>query len=130
MSIIEKWMKDPQFVREVAQETLILDVTEELLREMHGLDISRVQLAQKLGKPKSQISQLFSGSRNMTLRTLADICWALGLKPRVTFALEQAGAQIGSISGISHASKNQEFRYGFERARVPEFIPQNSELAA
>lgn len=83
MSIFEKWRKDPEYARGLAQETLILDVTEDLLGEMIGLGINRVQLAEKLGKPKSQISQLFSGSRNMTLRTLSDICWALGLAPKV-----------------------------------------------
>ncbi|TDN64281.1 helix-turn-helix domain-containing protein [Scandinavium goeteborgense] len=68
-----------------AAEELTFNVTEDILIQMEDKDISKSELADKLGKTKSYISQLLSGSRNMTLRTLSDICFALNIKPTVTF---------------------------------------------
>uniref|UniRef100_UPI00102C67CF helix-turn-helix domain-containing protein n=1 Tax=Candidatus Magnetaquicoccus inordinatus TaxID=2496818 RepID=UPI00102C67CF len=42
--------------------------------------ISRVTLAETLGKSKSYVSQVLSGNRNMTLATLADVAYALRLQ--------------------------------------------------
>lgn len=50
---------------------------------MEELNISKVDLAKRLGKSKSYVTQMLSGSRNMTLSTLSDICFALGFKPEV-----------------------------------------------
>lgn len=68
-----------------ASEELSFNVTEDILIHMEDLDVSKKELAEKLGKTKSYISQLLSGSKNMTLRTLSEICFALNLKPTVHF---------------------------------------------
>lgn len=67
----------------LAQEQLLMDVTEELIHEMEKKDISRADLARLLEKPKSFITRLLNGDHNMTLRTLSDVCFALELTPRV-----------------------------------------------
>jgi len=73
--------------RLVVEESFILDVTEEIHGQMEELGVNRVQLAERMGKSKAYVSQLLSGSRNMTLRSLADISFALGLKiPKVVFS--------------------------------------------
>jgi hypothetical protein len=81
----------------VAQETLILAATEEVCRVMEGEDsddsISRSELAKRLGCGKSHVTQLLSGERNLTLRTLADLAGALG--HRVTVQLEPIPAREG-----------------------------------
>jgi transcriptional regulator with XRE-family HTH domain len=69
--------------REVFQEDFILDVTEQVLACMKQNGIAQAELAKRLDRSKAYLSQVLSGSRNMTLRTLADICWALGIEPRV-----------------------------------------------
>ncbi len=57
----------------LGQERLILEVTEMICETMEEAGISRTELADRLGKSKGHVSQLLDGSRNMTLRTLADI---------------------------------------------------------
>ncbi len=66
-----------------ASEELVFNVTEDLLLMMEDNGVSKQQLATMMGKTKAYISQLLSGSRNMTLKTLSDICFALNLKPKI-----------------------------------------------
>jgi len=68
-----------------AAEELTFNVTEDLLIQMEDMEVSKSELAEKLGRTKAYVSQLLSGSRNMTLRTLSDICYALKIKPSVNF---------------------------------------------
>jgi transcriptional regulator with XRE-family HTH domain len=66
------------YERLLAQERLILDATEAIVELLEEQKISRQELARRLGKSKSFVSQLLSGERNMTLRTLADLGYVLG----------------------------------------------------
>lgn len=63
-----------------AQESLIVDIAEEIWAVLKEEKISKVDLAAKLGKSKAFVTQVLDGSRNMTLRTLADIASALDRK--------------------------------------------------
>lgn len=76
--------------RALAREELIYNVTEDLLVLLEKLGVSKVELARHLGKSRAYITQLLSGSRNMTLGTLADICFTLGVSPRITFSRDQS----------------------------------------
>jgi transcriptional regulator with XRE-family HTH domain len=69
--------------RAFAKEELVYNVTEDLLVILEDTGVSKVELAKKLGKSKSYVSQVLSGARNMTLGTLSDICFALGFKPEI-----------------------------------------------
>ena len=79
-------MNDPEFRKLLAQEELILEVTETICDVMENETISRKDLADRLGKSKGFVSQLLTGGRNLTLRTVADILHVLGynvsLKPQ------------------------------------------------
>jgi transcriptional regulator with XRE-family HTH domain len=66
------------YQRSVEQETLILDATELICSVMEEAGMSRQELAKRLGKSKGFVSQLLSGRRNMTLRTLGDVMYSLG----------------------------------------------------
>jgi transcriptional regulator with XRE-family HTH domain len=70
--------KKSDYERLVAQETLILEATELIVELLERHSISRQDLARKLGKSKGFVTQLLSGERNMTLRTLADLGYVLG----------------------------------------------------
>jgi len=72
--------KRSQEERLLDQERLILHVTEVVVGLMHETNVSRQDLATRLGKSKGFVSQLLSGERNMTLRTLADLGHALGYR--------------------------------------------------
>lgn len=68
---------------EFAREELIYNVTRDLLVFMEKAEISKVQVAEKLQKSKAYISQVLNGSRNMTLGTLSDVCFAIGAQIKI-----------------------------------------------
>lgn len=69
--------------RAFAREELIYNVTEDILLAMENRKVTQQELARRLGKSRSFVSQVLNGTRNMTLGSLSDICFALDLKPRV-----------------------------------------------
>lgn len=79
-TLLEKYLEDPEFARLMAQEDLIMEVTETLCELLEKEKISRKELAERLGKSKGFVSQLLNGGRNLTLRTVADILHVLGYK--------------------------------------------------
>lgn len=79
-TIINDDMHDAEFRRLLAQEELILEVTEVLCGLLDEEKISKKELADRLGKTKGFVSQLLNGGRNLTLRTVADILHVLGYK--------------------------------------------------
>lgn len=72
-----------------AREDLVYNVTEDLLVILEDLEISKKELASKLGKSRSYVTQILSGSRNMTLGSLSDICFALGFKPEIKLPVQE-----------------------------------------
>jgi len=66
--------------RRRAQNELIFDVTEDLLIAMEDAGITKAELARLTNKSKSRISQMLSGEANVTLRTLAAMCFEIGFK--------------------------------------------------
>lgn len=72
--------------RAYAREELVYNVTEDILITLEDLDVSKKELAQRLGKSRSFVTQILSGARNMTLGSLSDICVALGVKPKISLA--------------------------------------------
>lgn len=71
------------------REELSYNLTEDLLVIMEDNSISKKELARRLGKSKSYITQVLNGSRNMTIGTLSDICNALGFKPKIQLPVQQ-----------------------------------------
>lgn len=83
MDLIDKYLTDDKSKKLFHQERVILEVTEAICQYMTAHNISRSELARRLGKEKSFVSQVLNGERNLTLRTIADITWAIGCDPRV-----------------------------------------------
>ena len=84
-SFFEDWANESETNKKAcAQEALIMNVTEDLLLVMEDKGVSKAELARKLSKSRSYVSQVLDGARNMTLRSLADICYALDIEPTVT----------------------------------------------
>ncbi|EMI7062222.1 MULTISPECIES: helix-turn-helix transcriptional regulator [Providencia] len=69
--------------KKISYERLVFNVTEDILIAMEDAGITQHKLATILGKSKSFVSQILNGKRNMTLRTLSNICFALDLKPTI-----------------------------------------------
>lgn len=70
--------------QDYAAERLKVDVTEKIYEYMERQGVSKAQLAEKLGTSKSNVTQMLSGSRNLTLQSLAFIAIVLGLRVEVT----------------------------------------------
>jgi len=83
-TLMDEFFEDPEFARLMAQEDLIMEVTETLWELLEKEKISRKELADRLGKTKGFVSQLLNGGRNLTLRTVADILHVLGYKVTLT----------------------------------------------
>lgn len=101
-----------------SSEELTFDVTEEILIIMEDKGITKKDLADKLGKSKAYISQLLSGSKNMTLRTLSDLCFALGVKPSVQFEDSLEFVLSDSTSATFEPNKWQHLLVEEERAEI------------
>lgn len=71
--------------RDMARGAHLFRVTEDILVAMEDLGITKSELAKRLGNSKSRITQLLSGDSNMTIGTLADISFELGLPLDKTF---------------------------------------------
>lgn len=74
----EMLMEDPEFRRLLAIETLVTESSEVVARLMAEQSLSKADLARKLGKSRAWVTQLLSGKANMTIRTLAELMYALG----------------------------------------------------
>lgn len=73
---IDRQTKTPEARREYEQERLIAWVFERIAEAMEMSGKSKAVLARALNTSRANITQLLSGQRNATLRTLADLAWA------------------------------------------------------
>ncbi len=84
-SAIHEWLQSPENQQGLEEERLITEISENIWALLNEKGVLSAQLAEKLGKSRPFVSQLLDGSRNMTLRTLADIAYALDTRVRVEF---------------------------------------------
>ena len=108
MSLFEEYMKDPEMARLVAQGELIMEVTETLCKLLDKEQISRKELADRLGKSKGFVSQLLNGGRNLTLRTVGDILHVLGYRVTLTPHKKETQRQKGETSDRQGESRAAE----------------------
>ncbi len=83
MDLMTKLLADRNLEQEFQKSNFIMAVTEEICKILSEKNITRQELAEKLGKSKGFVSQILNGSRNMTLNTLADVCIALRCTPSI-----------------------------------------------
>ena len=69
---------DPEEMRILQQERLVVEITELMCKAMKESGVKRGQLAERLNKSKGRITQILNGETNLTLRTVADVFTALG----------------------------------------------------
>jgi transcriptional regulator with XRE-family HTH domain len=77
-SLSEEITKTDEGMLTWQQERIIFEVTERICELMEAQEVSRAELASRLGTTKGYISQLLDGTANMTLRTLSDVFLRLG----------------------------------------------------
>lgn len=73
-------LKDTEARRVFEQELFIGEVTDTIEGYLQSTGITQRELARRLEVTEGRVSQILSGTGNLTLRTLADVAWALGLR--------------------------------------------------
>lgn len=76
-----EWENDPEY----QTEFLILEINEQICEWMEKQNISRAELANRLGKSRAYITRMLNGSHNLTIGTMMKVAMALGAKPKVQF---------------------------------------------
>lgn len=71
--------------RDLARGSHLYRVTEDILVAMEDLGVTKAELAKRLAISKPRVTQLLSGGSNMTIGTLSDIAFELGLSLDKTF---------------------------------------------
>lgn len=97
-TLYEEYVEDKEFERLMAQEDLIMDVTESFWALLEKDQVSKSALAKTMGKTKGYISQLLRGGRNLTLRSMADLAFSLGYRAHVTFTKKEAKRSTSSFA--------------------------------
>lgn len=70
-------MQDPEFRRLLALESLVAEGSELIAKLMNERKLSKADLARRLNKSRAWVTQLLNGKSNITIRTLAEVAYAL-----------------------------------------------------
>jgi len=76
-------MADRNWDKRIAQERALIEAAEVIARALKQENVKRSELAKRMGLTKAAITQILSGERNLTVKTLSDALFELGY--RVTF---------------------------------------------
>ncbi len=88
-TVLDELLKDPEYARVYAEESLVTDVMEAISEWMEVRGVHRAELARRLGTSRAHVTQMLNG-RNISLRTLARVVHALdgqvefSIRPRRT----------------------------------------------
>lgn len=105
-----------EYERLLEEERLILQAQELLCTLMERDEVSRAELARRIGSTRAHITQLLSGNRNLTLRTLAGLSHALG--HRVALGIAPVVAPVVRLSAKPRRSRGaREWALRASRAR-------------
>ena len=78
-------MQDPEFRRQFEREWFIEEFLSQIEQGMKSLGMTRSVLAKALNCSQSNVSQLLSGEKNLTVRSMVDLAIAVGLRLRPAF---------------------------------------------
>lgn len=82
--------------------------------------LTQSQIADQMGVDKSTFSRIINGRGNLTLKTIGDVSWVLGLRPDITFSK----IQHDSADGANHPAMQA------NTGNKSEVLPQSSHLTA
>ncbi len=75
------WMRESAAaMRALAEERAVLEATEMVCERIEERDISRTDLAARLGISRSEVTQRLSGKRNLSVKTLAAMLHEMGFQ--------------------------------------------------
>lgn len=105
---MEKFEDDPEY----RSEGYFLNISEQVLEQMAQRDINKADLAEKMNCSKPHITQLFRGTTNITLTTLAKMAIAVDAEWHFTLIPKSAELlrSVEEINGADKATEANNFR--------------------
>lgn len=100
----EMLMQDPEYRRLYAVEGLVTEAAEFVSELMQEQGINKAELARRLGKSRAWVTRLLSGSANMTMRTFAELVYALGAEVEISRKDRPARRDRSVASHVQHFS--------------------------
>lgn len=80
--------------------------------------ITKSELARRLDLDKAGISRMLSGNANLTLRSVGELCWAIGVRPELKLVDEEQPADRSNLAQVKIAPANQPAMLSAHRVRV------------
>lgn len=111
-TILQRLTGTAEDLKHYQQERLILEITERVCKILAEDGVTRAELARRLNKTKSHVTQLLDGGANMTIKTIADIFTALGKEMKVVIqgmALEDRETLAAMKDQIPICTMTKEF---------------------
>jgi transcriptional regulator with XRE-family HTH domain len=106
----EKKMEQVEFRKAMAVESLLLEATETICQRMEELQMSRAELARRLGKSRAAVTKMLEGNANLTIRTLAEVLFELN--GELSFGVRPFGTPITVTSVAQRSSETLNGRAG------------------
>lgn len=105
---LERWdqmFKDAEETVDYWLEGAILEFTMDLGRLMEEQDVSRAELARRLGTSRAYVTKLLGGNANFTLETMTKVAMALGSAVHVHVAPRGASVRWKEVSASDVAAR-------------------------
>lgn len=93
----EVLMGNEEFRKLLAVETLLAQAPAVIAELMAGNGVTKAELARRLGHSRAWVTQLLGGRTNMTIRTMAEVAYALGAEVRMS--AEPAMGEASLVQG-------------------------------
>lgn len=98
--------------REFEVERFVQEMTAALASAIEDSSLSQTEVAQKLGKSGAFVSQVLSGRRNCTMRTLAEVAWAANARLEVSWSVSQPS--VSAVESLQQSSVIALKRFSFQ----------------
>lgn len=82
-TLAEKHLSNKENLKQYRHEKAWLDATGLICQIMERQKVTRTELAKRLGVTQGAITQILSGTRNLTLALFTDVLAALGQEPQL-----------------------------------------------
>jgi transcriptional regulator with XRE-family HTH domain len=69
--------------RKNERDRLFVWVSDAIAEAMHGENLSKADVARRLGMSRANVTRLLNGRRNLTLKSMADLAWAANSRIKV-----------------------------------------------
>lgn len=116
----ERQQRSEEDRRAYELERLNVWALDEIYAAMERSGQTKADLARKLGTSRANITQIFAGSRNLTLRTLVDLAWACDIRLCLKSEPLRSGSYISSPALVIRPQQRMVHIQEQETAEHPE----------